>query len=65
MAVRSADGGDFKEISPVRDAKECRLALRDVGRGWCKGDEILGEIWIRPGDNSLGILVEIFNIAGK
>jgi hypothetical protein len=65
VSVNSADAGDVKEISPVRDAQECRLALRDAARGWCKGDDVLGEMWIRPGDGSLGVFVEIFNLKGR
>lgn len=65
VAVRSADEGEFKEISPVSDAQECRLALRDAARGWCRGDDALGEIWIRPGGGSLGVFMEIFNLVGR
>eukprot|EP00026_Physarum_polycephalum_P007670 Phypoly_transcript_07735.p2 GENE.Phypoly_transcript_07735~~Phypoly_transcript_07735.p2 ORF type:complete len:250 (+),score=54.22 Phypoly_transcript_07735:802-1551(+) len=65
VAVNTADAGDFKEIVPVRDAQECRLALRDAARGWCRGDDVLGEMWIRPGDGSLGVFVEIFNLKGR
>ena len=65
VAVRSADAGEFKEISPVRDARECRLALRDAARGWCRGDDVLGEVYIRPGDSSLGVFIEISNLVGR
>lgn len=50
---------EFGEMN-VESSGECRVALRKMGRGYCKGEE--GEMWIRPGNGSLGVIVEINNL---
>ncbi len=57
------DGISLLEIS-ARDTTGCRLALRQASQGWCRGDGSLGEIWVRPGDSTLGIHLSISNIGG-
>lgn len=62
VSVQSSDVAEsFGEVE-VESAEECRMALRKMESGYCKGESSLGEMWIRPGSGSLGLIVEISNL---